>query len=606
MARRSVKATVSAATVAALALAAATSSAVVANTTTASTPQYIIPAASSTGVNIKTILTAGDVVGDQTFVGVPDGMGVLRNADGTLSMLVNHEISISDKWVGDAEHALAVSERPWGGYGSFVSKLTYNPMTQKVTKIEQFPKAISWWDYLDGGYTDSPVGPDGADDNEHTAFIDRFCSAYLAPVGQLEGTSTAKITTTKKVGKKTVKTTATVKVGYNGAVYITGEEAGDESRAFAIDAATGNAVQLPRLGLASWENYVVAPKTGDTTVLLGLEDGVDPSKDGKTSFAAGADIAGSQVFLYEGTKKATGSFADKAGLTNGELAVMAVTDAGKRLADDMAIRALGKGKALDVSFKTIPWNVSGNAQNLIASRVGTSLGAIEDGAFNPSNPNEFWFVTKSSAGDAKATAAAKDTDTTSSKDKRDGGGIWKLVFTDVKDPGLGAKLTLVLDGSEAPYVNMPDNIDFDSTGKFLLVQEDPGNNTHVSRILSIRTADAKIAEVATFDKKYFGDTTAATYITSDEESSGITNANAFLRPAGSTAEYFVLNAQVHPMVGSRTTGATDATRADSVLKTRPDITGLDAAGKLTLAKTIIEGGQVYVMSVADLSALNYQ
>lgn len=602
MARRSMKAGVSVATVAALALAAATSGAALANTTTDSTPQYLIPAASSTGVNIKSILTAGDVVGNQTFVGVPDGMGVLRNADGTLSMLVNHEISASDAWVRDN------NERPWGGYGSFVSKLTFNPVTQKVTKIEQFPKSITWWDYIDGGYTDAPVGPDGADEigafgeTQHSTYIDRFCSAYLAPAGQLVGTSSAKVTTSKKVGKRTVKTTSTVKVGYNGAVYFTGEESGDESRAFAIDAVTGDAIQLPRLGLASWENYIVAPKTGDATVLIGLEDGENPDKDGKTSFRDKTDVAGSQLFLYEGTKKATGNWADKAGLTNGDLAVMTVLNSGVRVADDYGIRALGKGKALEVQFKTIPWNVSGTAQNVVAARVGTSLGAIEDGAFNPSNPNEFWFVTKSSAGDAKATAPAKDTNTTSSKDKRDGGGIWKLVFNDVKDPGLGATLTLVLDGSEAPYVNMPDNIDFDSTGKYLLVQEDPGNNAHVSRILSIRTADNKIAEVATFDKKYFGDATASTFITIDEESSGITNVNEFFRPSGSTAEYFVLNAQVHPVVRS----GTDAARADSVLKARPDITTLDAAGKVTLAKNIIEGGQVYIMSVADLGALQYE
>ena len=140
------------------------------------------------------------------------------------------------------------------------------------------------------------------------------------------------------------------------------------------------------------------------------------------------------------------------------------------------------------------------------------------------------------------TEGGKGADVPTGLTGRDGGGLWKLTFDDIEQPWLGGTLTLVLDGSEAPFLNKPDNMDIDSRGN-LLIQEDPGNNVHLARIVAydIETGDRGV--VAEFDPAQFepatpGGTNAA--FTIDEESSGIIAANEVLGRG-----WFLLDAQVH-------------------------------------------------------------
>ena len=55
---------------------------------------------------------------------------------------------------------------------------------------------------------------------------------------------------------------------------------------------------------------------------------------------------------------------------------------------------------------------------------------------------------------------------------RDGGGLWRLTFEDIEQPRRGGTIELLLDGSEPPRLNGPDNIDIETSGN-LLIQEDP-------------------------------------------------------------------------------------------------------------------------------------
>jgi hypothetical protein len=136
---------------------------------------------------------------------------------------------------------------------------------------------------------------------------------------------------------------------------------------------------------------------------------------------------------------------------------------------------------------------------------------------------------------------------------------------------------MLLDGSEAPYLSKPDNIVVDDLGN-ILIQEDPGNNAAVARVVSYRISDGKLATVAQFNPEYF--TTGATaFITQDEESSGIIDVTKYLKSGSSDkAKYYMLVAQIHA----------------SPTKSRPDLTpapyGLDNA---------VEGGQWYVMKVSN-------
>ena len=66
-------------------------------------------------------------------------------------------------------------------------------------------------------------------------------------------------------------------------------------------------------------------------------------------------------------------------------------------------------------------------QNAEAAADGLSLNRIEDGAWDPSNPNDYYFVT--TAGSAEAGRARR----------RDGGGLWRLRFDDIENPRTAAR-----------------------------------------------------------------------------------------------------------------------------------------------------------------------
>ena len=62
----------------------------------------------------------------------------------------------------------------------------------------------------------------------------------------------------------------------------------------------------------------------------------------------------------------------------------------------------------------------------------------------------------------------------------------EATFDDIERPRLGATIELLLDGSEAPHLNRPDNIDIDTSGN-LLIQEDPDDQSHLARIVAYDT-----------------------------------------------------------------------------------------------------------------------
>lgn len=201
------------------------------------------------------------------------------------------------------------------------------------------------------------------------------------------------------------------------------------------------------------------------------------------------------------------------------------------------------------------------------------LARVEDGHFDPKKPNDFYFVTTESNKDAAATAPNPATPTVS----RDGGALWRLRFKDVSNPAKGATLEMLLDGSEAPYLSKPDNLTLDSSGN-ILIQEDPGNNALVARIVAYNIKNQKVGVVARFKNQYF-ENGAAQFMTQDEESSGIIDVTDLLRKnSKDTASYYMYVAQIHT----------------TPVKARPDLD--PAASWLPLA---VEGGQWYVMKVAD-------
>ncbi|MEY4037187.1 MAG: hypothetical protein RL201_568 [Actinomycetota bacterium] len=497
-------------------------------------PNYILP---GTGVEINPIAYAGDKITSTVVRGVPDGMGAYKNAAGDITLLSVHEIP--------SYSALAqLSKSSTSQWGVSITEFNYSTKSKKITSAKNFIQDIKYYNYNTGAYTDTPIGGAPAGTTKGLDWnISRFCSATFVQAGNLAF----------KDGGTTY--------GYEGGVFFSGEEDADSGygRAFAFDT-DGHGIQLPKMGLASWENLMPNLKPGINTVVMHNEDG---------------SATDSQLFMYVGTKTTSGTFADKAGLTNGELQVASIPD----IANDNAFRAkYGKNNPVSIEFKKTIWNANMDAQKADHAAVGTEFSRIEDGEWDPSNPNVFYFITTESNKDAAATKPNPAEPTIS----RDGGALWRLTFVDGQKPELGAKIEMLLDGSEAPYLSKPDNMAITENG-IVMIQEDPGNNAHVSRILAFRPSDKKFAKVAEFNPEYFTPT-GAQFMTIDEETSGIINVTKLLAKDGDKATYFFFNAQVH---------------TDGAAKARPDLPSKSAPRKLAIDKATVEGGAYYVMKIAD-------
>lgn len=504
---------------------------------------YMEPVAA--GAKLKVLATSGDTFGGVLFPGVPDGMGVLKDGKNAV-LFVGHELSTANAgYISRANGAAAAST---------VTALNLDIATQSVTAARDLLSSVVWWDYANKKTSTTPTLPAGAAVKDeygtpnHTQSLNRFCSSSVTQPGVLAY---------REKGKDGKFTT----YGYSGAAYFTGEEGSDESRGFVMNT-DGQLVQLPKLGLAAWENYLVNPASGRKTVVMGNEDG---------------SATDSQLYMYVGQKETTGEWYEKAGLTNGQQYVMQVPGSAT---DNDFRKNVGKGVATMVTFNPINTDVNGKEQNLQARATGTVMARVEDGAWDPKNPNIYYFVTTESNKDKGATTPNPATPTVT----RDGGALWRLAFNDVKNPTAGATLTMLLNGTEAPLLSKPDNIDADGFGN-ILIQEDPGGNDLVARMVAYRIADGKIAVVTKFKDEFFK-VGGSKFITRDEESSGVVDATDIMRKgADDKNAYYLYNAQIH------------ATPTAS----RPDLAGnTSAAAALALT---VEGGQVYLLTIPNWDAV---
>ncbi len=303
-------------------------------------------------------------------------------------------------------------------------------------------------------------------------------------------------------------------------------------------------------------------KPGANTVVIGSEDG---------------SATDSQLYVYAGKKQSTGTAIDKAGLTNGDLHVMNIPTI---KSDNLFRTTVGKNKKMPAEFVKVDWNTTTSAFAKESREKGTSMARVEDGHWDPSNPNVFYFVTTESNKDPIATAPNPATPTVT----RDGGALWRLTFKDAQNPALGAELEMLLNGGESVYMSKPDNITVTEDGKYILIQEDPGNNSLLARVIAYRVSDSKLAVVAQFDANKFIKG-GSEFITEDEESSGIIDATKLLAKPGDTNAYFFFNAQIHNSAGA--------------IAARPDLAARSAAKKAEINTATVEGGQFYVMTISN-------
>lgn len=445
------------------------------------TESYLV--ASASGVHLFSLLTVGDEkAADNGYemVGIPDGLGARLDENGKVVLNMNHELP-----------AGTGIPRLHGERGAFVSRLEIDPASKGVEAgADLIQPGVLYYDYLTNSFSDNApaagVRSDGKAFPAYNNQFSRFCSSSLTDPGQLFNGLTGK--------------------GYLGQIYFANEESGDEGRVFAVTE-DGQAKQLPRLGLFSWEQTIAADNDSDTTLVMGTED-----------------TSAGQLWAYVGRKLQAGSPFTRAGLQNGRNHVIKLAD----VRSDAGFRAAyDKNTAVPFTLTDVEWNQSGADQNAEAAAEGLTLTRIEDGAWDPNRPNDFYFVT-TEGGEGTSLGG--------------GGGLWKLSYTDREQPSLGGTLTLLLDGTEPIGLNKPDNLDIDANGN-MLIQEDPGGEDVIARILAYRLSDGAMGEVARFDPNLF-DPTSPNFLTNDEESSGIIDATEVLGEGS-----WLLDAQVHTAAG---------------------------------------------------------
>lgn len=446
---------------------------------------YVVPIAP--GVFTKSILTTGDTVqktgapAGTTYkmVGIPDGLGAYDNGDGTFTILMNHELGNTAGVVRDH-----------GAKGAFVSQFIVDKASLSV---------VSGRDLIQ-----STVLSTGGNE------FNRFCSADLP--------------------NQTAFYNPTTGLGTTERIFMNGEEAGNEGRAFGTVVSSGTAYELARLGKFSHENSVANPVAQDKTVVIGTDD-----------------ATGGQLYVYVGQKTNTGAAVERAGLTSGNLYGIAVQ--GLATETQAGVPAAGTHFSLatlgDVSGMT-------GAQLDAASKAAGVTGFLrpEDGAWDTVNPNRFYFVTTDNYDEAKA--GIDGTDAGSAINSIGRTRLWRLTFDDIKDPTAGGKIEALLNGTEP--TQMLDNITVDARGH-VLMQEDVGNQYHNGKVWDFNPDNNALTLLAEHDPARFGDilnegTAAATNLAAalpysiDEESSGIIDMGSILGDG-----WYLLDVQAHSTVG---------------------------------------------------------
>ncbi len=388
------------------------------------------------------LLTVGDLAGSYKMVGLPDGLGAHDNGNGTFTVLMNHELNNTQ---GIA--------RAHGSIGAFVSKWVFDKNTLCVQSGQDLIQSVRTWN--------------GSSFVTGTTVFNRFCSADLPQQSAFYNVAT---------GRGTLER-----------IFLNGEEAGTEGRAFAHIVTGPNAGvswQLPWLGRCNWENQMASPTMSDKTVVVGTDDATP-----------------GQVYVYIGTKQSTGTEIEKAGLQNGHVFGVAVSG--------LATEVTGSFPAPNTPFALVDLgdvhNLTGAQLNTTSNSAGvTNFLRPEDGAWDPAVPADFYFNTT-----ASFTGPSR---------------MWRLRFNDPLQPELGGTITAVLGGTEGQ--KMLDNMTIDGSGH-ILMQEDPGSQAHNAKIWRYDIATDALSTIAQHDPSRFI-TGGANFLSQGEESTGILDVSHIL------------------------------------------------------------------------------
>lgn len=462
---------------------------------------YLLPTVP--GFQITSLLTVDNtgavmddlVGGTYGFNGIPDGLGAYDNGDGTFTVLANHELGGG---VGVV--------RAHGSTGAYVSELVVNKNTLQVISGSDLIRTVFSWSTAN--QATGAVLPN--------AQFFRFCSADLPAPGAFFNAATG--------------------LGTTARIFLNGEE--DTTHGWAMahvatGASKGNSYILGKFnlttngsgltGLGAWENLLASPFAQDATVVIGTNDG-------------GTGIMNGSVSVYVGTKQSTGTEVEKAGLMNGTLTFISVA-----------------GNPVEITNNTTrATGITSGTRFSLSPTASTVFSRPEDGAWNPLNPRQFYFVTTDRRDDVTAGLGAQIGQSR----------LWRLTFDDISNPSLGGVIDLLIDGRvvDGQKINMMDNMCVNETSGLVLLQEDVGGTAQNGKMWEYNPATDSLRIIAKHDPARFGDrangvtTAASAPYSNDEESTGAVDITAIMRGSalhkGNPREaWYLLADQAHYMTG---------------------------------------------------------
>jgi autotransporter-associated beta strand protein len=475
---------------------------------------YLTPTAP--GWTSKSLLTVGDSIGGYLMVGIPDGLGAYSSGVNEMTVLANHELGNT---VGTV--------RGHGAIGSFVSKWVINTSTWTVTSgadLVASPADMLMWNGT-GWAAGSFVS--GTFSSSTPYAVARLCSGDLAPLSAFwDGTN-----------------------GYNGRIFMNGEETGAEGKAFAWIATgseAGKAYELPHLGKYSWENAHARSSYGTGASAANLAQTVVIGTDDSTP---------GEVYVYIGTKNAlAGNAIQKAGLANGTKYGIKVTSATGYTGAVATENATGINGTFQLA------QLFDNAT--IASKTGAQFQteSLAKGVTQFARPEDVHWMDHDSAVYA-TTGASVSGITVSSK-------IYQLDFNSSAAAGIlttGGTIKVLVDsarltGTDGMVARSFDNLTVGNDG-LIYIQEDPGNQIYIAKHWVVNPnagtqaqIEASAVQIFESDRGRFL-TGASDYRTLDEEHSGIIDITTIVNDGIAGSKWFLVATQNH----AAATGANAAT-----------------------------------------------
>lgn len=467
---------------------------------------YLVPAAPNSGVlrSVTSITTATDLVPltgspatPYEMAGLMDGMGAFDNGDGTVTIFICHEIN-----------TLNGVARKHGATGAFITEMIVDKQTLAVISAQDLIDRV----VLADGTVRSVA-------NNNPLAMGRFCSGDVPEVSAFWNAASGLGTTER--------------------MFLCGEEFANQGLLFAAVATgadKGAAYALPAFNMntgagvtgvwGSWENAVASPFQQDLTIVAGTNDG-------------GTGVQNNRVTVYVGTKTNTGTVVDRAGLKNGQ---------------NHFVQVVGNPAEI-VSSTTRATNItSGTRFNLVAfgaTANGTQFSRPEDGAWDPTNPRDFYFVTTDRLDNSTSTGFNQTIGASGPANQRGMSRLWRLRFDSITNPLLGGVVDLVIDGSKGNQkVNMLDNMCVGGDG-MLYLTEDPGNSTYLGKTWAYDPATDTLVQLLKFDPARWGELAvqggtpgAVTPYTNDKEISGVIDVTSMF-PHAADERVLLINAQDH-------------------------------------------------------------